>query len=192
MFDVIFVVGVSVLVLPLVVLLAALIAADGGNPFYVQRRVGKNGRIFRMVKLRSMVVDADRKLLEHLKTNAKAREEWALNQKLRDDPRVTKVGSLIRKCSLDELPQFWNVLRGEMSVVGPRPMMPSQRHLYPGQAYFALKPGVTGFWQITDRNSTSFAARARYDADYYSRVSFWTDLKVILNTVRVVLKGTGF
>jgi len=190
-FDLVFVLAASIMVVPLVLLVAVVVMLDGGSPFYVQRRVGKNGRVFSMFKLRSMVPDADRKLAEYLEANPAALEEWNRAQKLRYDPRTTRIGRLIRKTSLDELPQFWNVFRGDMSVVGPRPMMPSQRDLYPGQAYYALKPGVTGFWQIGDRNETSFAARARYDADYYDRMSFVTDLLVIMNTVRVVLRGTG-
>lgn len=191
LFDIVFVLCISIAVVPVVTVLAFLVAFDGGSPFFVQRRVGKNGRIFTMVKLRSMVPDADRKLAEYLHSEPTARAEWDLNQKLKCDPRITRIGALIRKTSMDELPQFWNVLIGDMSVVGPRPMMPSQRELYPGQAYFALKPGVTGFWQIGDRNNTSFAARARFDAEYYDRLSLWTDIRVIAKTIRVVLKGTG-
>jgi lipopolysaccharide/colanic/teichoic acid biosynthesis glycosyltransferase len=185
------VVAVSILVVPLVVVVALLVMLDGGSPFYTQQRVGKDGRVFSMFKLRSMVPNADRFLSEHLKSNPEALAEWNKTQKLRDDPRITLVGRVIRKTSLDELPQFWNVLIGNMSVVGPRPMMPSQRDLYPGQAYYALKPGVTGFWQIGVRNETSFAERAHYDAAYYRQVSFFTDIRVIAKTVQVVLRATG-
>lgn len=190
-FDILFVVSASVVVVPVTLLLALVIMLDGSSPFFVQRRVGRDGRIFNMVKLRSMVADADRKLAAYLEENADAREEWNRCQKLKSDPRITLVGRIIRKTSLDELPQFWNVLRGDMSVVGPRPMLPSQRELYPGQAYYALKPGVTGLWQVGDRNNTSFAARARFDAEYYDIVSFKTDVSVVLKTIRVVLRGTG-
>lgn len=190
-FDVTFVACVALLVVPLVLVVALLVMLDGHSPFYAQQRVGKDGRVFSMLKLRSMVPNADRILSDYLRTNQEARAEWNRTQKLRDDPRITLIGRVIRKTSLDELPQFWNVFRGDMSVVGPRPMMPSQRDLYPGQAYYALKPGITGFWQIGDRNETSFAARARYDADYYKRVSLVTDVTVIAKTVRVVLRATG-
>lgn len=190
-FDVVFVLAAAVVVVPVVLIIALFVALDGSNPFYVQRRVGKDGRVFSMVKLRSMVPNADRKLTEYLASNDEAREEWDRSQKLTKDPRITTVGRIIRKSSMDELPQFWNVLVGDMSVVGPRPMMPSQRDLYPGQAYYALKPGVTGLWQVGDRNNTSFAARARFDADYYKRASLVTDLWVIAMTVRVVVRGTG-
>lgn len=190
-FDIAFVLCTCVIVLPLVALLCVLVALDGGSPFYVQQRVGLNGRVFRMVKLRSMVEDADRRLADYLSANPAAATEWARTQKLRHDPRVTWIGRVIRRTSLDELPQFWNVLVGDMSVVGPRPMMPSQRDLYPGQAYYALRPGVTGLWQIGARNNTSFASRARFDADYYKLMGFWADLSIILRTVRVVFRGTG-
>lgn len=190
-FDVVFVLLVAVLIVPVVAVLGFLIMLDGSGPFFIQRRIGKDGRVFSMVKLRSMVPNADRKLVDYLQSNEDARLEWDRTQKLKNDPRVTWIGRIIRKTSLDELPQFWNVILGDMSVVGPRPMMPLQRDLYPGQAYFALKPGVTGFWQVGDRNNTSFAARARYDADYYKKMSLGTDLMVILKTVKVVFRMTG-
>ncbi|QDY70306.1 sugar transferase [Qingshengfaniella alkalisoli] len=189
--DILFVVFVSPLLIPAILLLALCVALDGGNPFYIQRRIGRNGKEFRMVKLRSMTVNAEEKLISYLASNPEANREWALTQKLRDDPRITRLGRLMRKTSLDELPQFWNVLKGDMSVVGPRPMMVAQRDLYPGQCYFALRPGITGYWQVGDRNNTSFAARARFDSDYYNDISFATDTRVIARTLGVVFQGTG-
>ena len=144
-----------------------------------------------MWKLRSMVTNADAALEDHLRSDAAARVEWNTNQKLRNDPRITKVGQILRKTSLDELPQLWNVLIGDMSLVGPRPMMVCQQSLYPGSAYYALRPGITGFWQISVRNESSFAERASYDADYLRKVTFAQDLSVMLKTVSVVTKGTG-
>jgi lipopolysaccharide/colanic/teichoic acid biosynthesis glycosyltransferase len=164
---------------------------DGKSPFYTQPRVGRNGHIFRMWKLRSMVADADARLGAYLDSNPERRREWDETQKLRDDPRITRVGRIIRKTSIDELPQLWNVLRGEMSLVGPRPMMPDQQAIYPGTAYYALRPGITGFWQTSVRNESSFADRARFDAQYFRDLSLGTDLVVMLRTVRVVLCGTG-
>lgn len=190
-FDLVFVLLVLPVVLPVILIVAFFVALDGGNPFFIQQRVGKDGRVFSMIKLRSMVVDAEAKLLEYLAANPEAKREWTEKQKLSRDPRITRIGRIIRKTSIDELPQFINVLLGNMSVVGPRPMMPSQREMYPGRAYYALKPGVTGFWQIGDRHATSFADRARYDADYYSEMSLSTDIAVVLKTVRVVVRGTG-
>ncbi len=177
--------------LTVVALLAVAVALDGGKPFYSQHRVGKGGRVFRMWKLRSMVVNADRRLECHLAGNPEARVEWDSSQKLRDDPRVTLFGRLLRKSSMDELPQLWNVLLGEMSLVGPRPMMLEQRALYPGPAYYRLRPGITGNWQITDRNASSFAARAEFDRAYAANLTLSGDLKILFLTVRVVLQGTG-
>jgi exopolysaccharide production protein ExoY len=144
-----------------------------------------------MWKLRSMVKNADQRLEAYLATNPEARAEWDSTQKLRDDPRVTLFGRIMRKTSLDELPQIWNVLKGDMSLVGPRPMMLEQQALYPGLAYYKLRPGITGNWQITDRNKTTFAARAEYDRDYAATVSLGADVGILAKTVRVVLNGTG-
>ena len=108
------------------------------------------------------------------------------------DPRVTPVGRLIRRFSIDELPQLWNVLKGDMSLVGPRPMMAGQQVLYPGVAYYALRPGITGTWQISDRNETSFAARADFDAAYEETLSFMGDLHILAATFGVVLRATGY
>lgn len=168
-----------------------LVALDGRSPFYRQRRVGRNGAVFNMWKLRSMVPNADQMLEGYLAANPAARSEWDLTQKLRHDPRITKVGHLIRKTSIDELPQLWNVLKGDMSIVGPRPMMVDQQKIYPGTAYYALRPGITGFWQTSVRNESSFADRAQFDTDYLCQMSFLTDFRVMLRTVRVVVNGTG-
>ncbi|HEX2219821.1 MAG TPA: sugar transferase [Gemmatimonadales bacterium] len=180
------------ILLPLILLLALLVRRDGGPAFFVQDRVGRNGRLFRLWKLRTMVVDAEERLADHLARNPAARAEWHERQKLRDDPRITPLGRVLRKTSLDELPQLLNVLRGEMSLVGPRPMMPDQQALYPGRDYYRLRPGLTGFWQISGRNGTAFAGRAHYDAAYAARLSLVTDLVVLLRTVRIVLRGTGY
>ena len=190
-FDIIFVALIALPVGAVVLLLAAVIALDGHNPFFFQRRVGRDGRVFWMVKLRSMVVNSDEALRAHIESNPAAKEEWDRFQKLSDDPRITRIGRIIRKLSLDELPQFWNVLTGSMSVVGPRPMLPSQRELYPGQAYFRKRPGETGFWQIGNRSKTTFAARAHFDSSYYAKLSLRTAIAVVLKTVVVVLRGTG-
>ena len=168
-----------------------MVSLDGHAPFYSQQRLGRGGRPFRFWKLRTMVSDADYRLECHLEEDASARREWATYQKLRDDPRITPLGRLLRKSSLDELPQIWNVLKGDMSLVGPRPMLPEQRRLYQGLAYFKLRPGVTGLWQISDRNATTFARRAEFDADYERNLSLATDLGVLTATACEVLRGTG-
>jgi len=180
----------GLLFLPLIAALVLIIRADGGKAFYSQPRLGRNGREFRLWKLRSMVVDADRCLELHLSDPA-AREEWERTQKLRNDPRVTPIGRLIRKYSLDELPQLWNVLRGDMSLIGPRPMLPEQRVLYPGSACFRVRPGMTGLWQVSDRHVSSFAERARYDEQYVSELSLQLDLMILIKTIFVVFRGTG-
>jgi len=177
--------------LPAVLIGALFVARDGGRPFYIQPRVGRNGRVFQMIKLRSMVVNSDAVLQEHLRKHPVARAEWNATQKLKDDPRITPVGRFIRKTSLDELPQLFNVLLGHMSLVGPRPMMVCQMSLYPGWHYYEMRPGLTGFWQVSSRNNCRFVGRARYDAAYFRTMSLKTDMFVMLRTVRVVLRGTG-
>ncbi|PTM97186.1 sugar transferase [Mycoplana dimorpha] len=189
--DVLFVLMISPMVLPVVGLLALLVRMDGESAFFCQPRLGKNGRIFQLWKLRTMVPRADEKLRAHLDSDPAARLEWERKQKLEHDPRITRVGKYLRKYSLDELPQFWNVLRGEMSLVGPRPMLPEQRAEYPGTAYFAMRPGLTGLWQISDRNACSFAERAVHDTRYYRMMSLSTDMWILSRTPLVVLRGTG-
>jgi lipopolysaccharide/colanic/teichoic acid biosynthesis glycosyltransferase len=189
--DIALVILAAPIVVPVVLILAAFLASDGANPFYAQKRVGRNGRIFTMWKLRTMVPDADQMLERYLAENEDARREWEVKQKLSFDPRITSFGQAIRRTSLDELPQLFNVLRGDMSLVGPRPMLPEQTVLYPGRSYYALRPGLSGFWQILDRNNSSFAARADYDDRYGERVSLMTDVWVMAKTITVVLRGTG-
>ncbi|MBE2275276.1 MAG: sugar transferase [Rhodobacteraceae bacterium] len=189
--DVTAILAAMPIVVPVVGALALLVAREGGSPFYSQSRVGRNGKTFRMWKLRSMVTDADQRMEKYLAANPEARAEWDSTQKLRHDPRVTRFGHFLRRSSLDELPQLWNVLRGDMSLVGPRPMMLNQQSMYPGTAYYRLRPGVTGFWQTAGRNRTTFEARAEYDAAYDNDLSLAVDLRILARTVGVVLKGTG-
>jgi lipopolysaccharide/colanic/teichoic acid biosynthesis glycosyltransferase len=191
-FDLLLILISAPIVIPVVLLLAFFVRRDGGPAFFVQDRVGLDGRIFRIWKLRTMVVDAEARLAAHLDADPALRAEWDANQKLRDDPRVTAVGRFLRKTSLDELPQLWNVAKGDMSLVGPRPMLPEQRALYPGRAYYSMRPGVTGLWQVSGRNETTFAGRAEFDADYARRMSLPTDVMILFLTVWVVLRGTGY
>ena len=189
--DVAVILAAAPVVLPMVTGLAVLVARDGGSPFYTQERVGKGGKVFRMWKLRSMVMDADARMEGYLAQNPEAKAEWDSTQKLRNDPRITPFGHFLRRSSLDELPQLWNVLKGDMSLVGPRPMMVSQQPIYPGTAYYNLRPGITGYWQTAGRNKTTFEARAEFDAAYEDEVTLVTDLRILARTVGVVLKGTG-
>jgi lipopolysaccharide/colanic/teichoic acid biosynthesis glycosyltransferase len=177
--------------LPLITLLIVTIRLDRHPAFYRQTRLGLGGREFQIWKLRSMVADADRCLETHLRDPV-AREEWDRTQKLVRDPRITRVGRFIRKYSMDELPQLWNVLRGDMSLVGPRPILPEQRPLYPGDACFKTRPGITGLWQVSERNASSFADRSRYDEYYVANMSLRLELAIMLKTVWVVLRGTGY
>ncbi|MEP2725484.1 sugar transferase, partial [Roseibium sp.] len=134
----------------------------------------------------------DALLQKHLEENLASKTEWESKQKLRNDVRITRVGWLLRKTSMDELPQLLNVLLGDMSLVGPRPMMPSQKEMYTGTSYYRLRPGITGFWQISDRNLCGFQDRAEHDTFYELEMSFVTDLNVLWRTVAVVLRGTGY
>jgi exopolysaccharide production protein ExoY len=190
-FDVVAVLIFAPFVVPFIAILAIFVKLDGGAAFFGQPRVGINGHTFNCWKLRTMVVAAEEKLEEYLEQNPAARAEWDESQKLTNDPRITRLGRILRKISADELPQLWNVLTGDMSLVGPRPMLPSQRSLYPGNAYYGIRPGLTGLWQISDRNKCSFAGRAKFDTAYANTVSFWVDMRILLKTVRVVINGTG-
>lgn len=190
--DITLVIIAAPIVALVVGLLAVCIAFDGANPFYSQSRVGYSGRIYKMWKLRSMVVDADEQLETYLASDSAARSEWDSTQKLKVDPRITRFGRILRKSSLDELPQLWNVLKGDMSLVGPRPMMPCQRAIYPGSAYYRLRPGITGPWQVSRRNESTFADRARFDTDYDRNLSLSGDIGLLVGTVRVVVRGTGY
>ena len=191
-FDIGFVLVTAVFVVPLMLAMAALIARDGHSPFFRQERIGRGGTLFTIVKLRTMVPDAEAALKQIVSTDTDAAKEWAAHQKLRRDPRVTRIGAFLRRTSLDELPQFWNVLVGHMSLVGPRPMMPEQRSLYHGSAYFDLRPGITGLWQVSNRNKDTFASRAEYDERYGDEMSLRLDLKTLAQTAVVVLRGTGY
>lgn len=189
--DITLVLIAAPVVLPVVLLCALMVSRDGGQPFYSQERVGRNGRIYTMWKLRSMVPNAKARLEAYLEANPEARDEWDSKQKLAKDPRITRVGRLLRKTSLDELPQLWNVLRGDMSLVGPRPMMPEQKKCYPGVDYYDLLPGITGSWQVSARNESTFAERAFFDTDYKRKLSLKEDVRILSATVRVVLRATG-
>lgn len=191
-FETILVLLALPLVLPLVAVLALMVAADGNNPFYAQPRIGRDGRVFRLWKLRTMVVNADAYLATYLAENPEAKAEWDATQKLKRDPRITRVGRLLRKTSLDELPQLFNVLGGTMSLVGPRPMLVEQESLYGGKSYYRMRPGITGLWQVSDRNECRFSDRVHYDDRYHRDLSFRADVSILFRTVSVVLRGTGY
>ena len=179
--------------LPLLLILLTLVALDGGKPIFSHRRVGKDGRMFRCFKIRTMVLGGEARLAEILGKAPEAAAEWARDFKLRKDPRITRLGRFIRASSLDELPQLWNVLLGDMSLVGPRPVTEVEIPLYGchADAYRSVRPGMTGAWQVSGRNGLSFAERVELDRAYVARLSFVEDLKILLRTVPAVLRVTG-
>lgn len=189
--DIVIVVAAFPVTLSLIILMALLVAADGHNPFFWQTRIGRSGRVFRIIKMRTMIPQAEAKLTAYLRSNPAAAMIWHERQKLEDDPRVTRVGKILRRFSMDELPQMWNVLLGDMSLVGPRPMLVSQQALYPGKEYYRLRPGITGPWQVSERHGSEFVTRADYDAEYLRTVSLITDIKILARTVVVVVRATG-
>jgi exopolysaccharide production protein ExoY len=170
---------------PLMAMIFVLIrCADGGPAVFVHRRVGFGGRSFPCYKFRTMAMDADRLLAEHLARDHDAAREWRQTQKLRRDPRVNFVGRILRKSSLDELPQFFNVLRGDMSCVGPRPVVMNELDRYGVDVayYLRARPGLTGLWQVTGRGNGDYAVRVRLDVDYVRNWSFWKDLTILWKT----------
>lgn len=189
--DVGFVLAASPILIPVIAVSALLVKLDGGPAFYSQDRIGRGGRVFKIWKLRSMVENADEKLKELLEADEKIRTEWQIFQKLKNDPRITWIGKILRKYSIDELPQFWNVFKGDMSVVGPRPMMVNQADMYAGSAYYDVKPGITGSWQVYCRNQEGFDSRVRYDEDYVAKLCLLTDMAIIIRTLPAMVAETA-
>lgn len=187
-------VGTLVLVpLTIGIFLANKILKDEGPIFYKQERIGKDGKIFKMYKYRSMVTGADEKLKQYLEENKEAREEYKKYKKLRNDPRITKIGEFIRKTSLDEFPQFINVLKGDMSLVGPRPYLPREKEEINGffKYIMSCKPGITGLWQVNGRNDVTFVDRLDMDMNYYYNHSLKLDIILLYKTLKKVLKREG-
>lgn len=195
--DVVVATAILVLMLPVGVLVSLLIAAGGGPVFYVTPRRGAGGRVFRMYKFRTMVPGADALLAAHLERDDDARARYRRAYKIERDPRVTPIGRFLRRFSLDELPQLLNVLRGDMSLVGPRPRGENefaQEALSGGRlfdAYYLCRPGMTGLWQVSGRSGTDYQTRIRLDADYARDMSLRRDLAILAWTVPVALMGSG-
>jgi Undecaprenyl-phosphate galactose phosphotransferase WbaP len=184
----------AIFVLPLIGLIALWIKWDSSGPvFYCQRRIGQGSREFRAWKFRSMVKNAEQVLREYLEENPDLREEWEQNHKLRDDPRITSVGRLLRRTSLDELPQLWNILKGDMSLVGPRPIVEAEIARYGANfdLYKKVKSGLTGLWQVSGRNDTSYEERVKLDTFYVRNWSVWLDLCILFRTIGTVLLRKG-
>lgn len=193
-FDLSFAVTLLVFLLPLLCMIATACLFLQGRPIvYPHRRVGRNGALFPCLKFRTMVRDPDAALAKHFDENPGAREEWAASQKLRADPRVTPLGRLLRKSSLDEIPQLLNIVRGDMSVVGPRPIVVAEVWRYGTEisAYYRTRPGLTGPWQISGRSDTSYAERVRLDTAYVATWSFGNDVMIVLKTIPAVLLSQG-
>lgn len=179
---------------PLLGCIAILIKIDSsGKVFYLSPRVGKGGKVFNMLKFRTMYRNADQILQNELLLHPEMQKEWSEYQKLKNDPRITRIGAFLREYSLDELPQLCNVLLGDMSIVGPRPVLLFQSEKY-GEAikeYIQISPGITGLWQVSGRNNTDYAHHIELDLEYIQHWSFWLDIYILMKTVKVVLSRDG-
>jgi Undecaprenyl-phosphate galactose phosphotransferase WbaP len=192
--DVLGCVTTALMTLPLLLIVAIAVALTSPGPiFYCQFRIGRNGREFRLWKFRTMVVDADAGLEGYLQKDPSLRAEWNRDHKLRKDPRVTTIGRLLRRTSMDELPQLWNVLRGEMSLVGPRPISHTEVKRYGAifDQYRRVVPGLTGMWQISGRNNTTYEHRTQLDDYYVRNWSTSLDLYILLRTLRTIIFTEG-
>lgn len=192
-FDVCVGLALAALLAPLVLLIWLMLRAQGKGAIFAHERIGRGGRVFRCYKFRTMIPDAERVLQSLLDRDPVAREEWARDHKLKCDPRVTAMGGFLRKTSLDELPQLWNVIVGDMSIVGPRPIVECELIRY-GDAvndYFSVRPGVTGLWQVSGRNHISYDERVALDSRYAGELGFWMDVSILLRTPLVILLARG-
>ncbi|MEY3730622.1 MAG: hypothetical protein RLZZ57_1378, partial [Pseudomonadota bacterium] len=187
--------GLGLVVLaPFFLIVAMMVRADGGPAFFAHQRVGRGGKLFGCLKFRSMVIDSQARLEALLANDPAARAEWDATRKLKNDPRITRVGRFLRSTSLDELPQLINVLRGEMSLVGPRPVQEAEIDRYYGASaahYMAVRPGITGLWQVSGRSETSYESRVALDVAYVSRPSLLADIAILLRTPVAVLSRRG-
>ena len=183
-----------VLLSPFFLIVALMVRADGGPAFFAHQRVGRGGKLFGCLKFRSMVIDSQARLEALLANDPVARAEWEATRKLKNDPRITRIGRFLRSTSLDELPQLINVLRGEMSLVGPRPVQEAEIDRYYGASaahYMAVRPGITGLWQVSGRSETSYESRVALDVAYVSRPSLLADLSILLRTPVAVVSRRG-
>lgn len=189
--DILIACSALLLLSPIFIIVALLVkGSDGGSSFYRHKRIGHNGQYFGCLKFRTMIPNADEVLARHLQ-NKDAAEEWAITQKLKEDPRVTRLGEVLRKSSVDELPQLINVVKGEMSIVGPRPIVDAEVPRYGSSIhhYFRARPGLTGAWQVSGRNSVSYDYRVTLDREYVTNWSTMRDISIIARTIPVVLSA---
>ena len=180
-------------VVGIIVAIINVVHKDYGPIFYSHKRIGKNGKYFKMYKFRTMVVDADKKLAELLENDEEARKEWDMNRKLKNDPRITKIGKILRKTSIDEFPQFINVLKGDMSLVGPRAVIDGEIEKFGiyKKDILSVKPGITGYWAANGRSDTSYDERVFLEYKYVENFSIFMDIKILIKTVVSVLKKEG-
>lgn len=189
------IIGILILIpTTLIIYLARkVLKEDKGPLFYEQLRYGKNGKVFRLYKFRSMCIGADKKLKEYLENNDEAREEFEKTHKLQNDPRITKIGNFLRKSSLDELPQMINILKGDMSFVGPRPVVEKEveEHGTNKDKFLSVRPGLTGYWQVNGRSNTTYEERMKMELYYVDNCSLWLDIKIFFKTFITVFKKEG-
>jgi len=193
-FDVAVSVLLIAILLPALLVIAGFVAWGGGPVLYGHKRIGRDNRPFKCLKFRTMAVDSDKILANLLATDPEVAREWRQNFKLENDPRITRIGRFLRKTSLDELPQLLNVIRGEMSLVGPRPVVADELRYYYGENadyYHMVRPGITGLWQVSGRSATTYDRRVFLDTCYVRNWNLWTDVAILFNTVPSVLGGDG-
>ena len=194
-FDILFSLSILVLFFPVFAIIALIVAVTSKGPIvYAHNRIGRGGKKFGCYKFRSMYFDADKRLQELLKNNPDLKKEWENNFKLKNDPRITPIGSFLRKTSLDEFPQFWNVLKGDLSVVGPRPVIQDEIVKYYGDKaakVLSIRPGLTGLWQVSGRSNTSYDVRVLLDEEYINKQSLALDIKLVLKTIPAMLTSRG-
>lgn len=195
LFDLVSVVVILALFGWLMLIIAVSVRlSSGSNVIYGHTRVGRKGRQFQCYKFRSMVSDSDEVLRRLLETDPEAREQWERDFKLKDDPRITRIGRFIRRTSLDELPQLWNVVTGDMSIVGPRPVVQAEFEQYYGNArqhYLSVSPGLTGLWQVSGRNDLDYEQRVQLDKSYVENWNVFSDFFIVMRTVKVMVVGRG-
>ena len=195
LFDIFFSSIVLICFLPLILfILIAIVSTSSGKAIYYQERIGRGGIPFRCYKFRTMFADADARLKDILRNDDALRAEWDRSHKLKNDPRITTIGRFLRSTSLDELPQFWNVLKGDLSVVGPRPVVQVEIDKHFGSKackIFSIRPGITGLWQISGRSDTSYAQRISLDERYVETRTFLLDLKIIVQTIPSMIFRRG-
>lgn len=191
--DVLGVLLLALVFAPLILVIVVLMNREDGPIFFKHRRIGRHGRSFECIKFRTMVPDADKVMHELFESRPELKAEWLSSHKLRRDPRVTPIGRFLRRTSLDELPQLWNVLRGDMSLVGPRPIVREELLRYGRglHSYLSVKPGITGLWQVMGRNDTDYRRRVAIDVYYVRKRGFLLDAYILLKTMRVVFGGDG-